>query len=202
MGGFFEGTRKGGNANSKPESQQSHSQPLASGPAAESRDVLGDEQTVRAGSQPDTRIDRSQDPMAKPIVGWLVVVAGPLRGKDFGLSYGQNRIGRGTDTDVRLDLDLFVGDNRGQPQNKIVDGEISRLHCIVTYDQENRRFYIQQHPESTNLTYLEDPETGNPEPILMPSELKDRTTFKVGGTKLLFVALCGGDFDWKETPKG
>ena len=195
--GFFDGnTEKAG----APGADQK--KPTASGPALSvsiSASTSDEEsRTVRHGGSRDERIRAGFDPMERPVVGWLVVIDGRLKGASFQLTYGQNKIGRDNSADVCFDQSALGAASQGE---KFVDQEISRLHCIVTYDQENRKFFIQQHPESTNLTYLEN-EEGNPDPILVPAELTDRSKFKVGSTKLLFVALCNDGFDWKELPRG
>ncbi|MEM9939371.1 MAG: FHA domain-containing protein [Pseudomonadota bacterium] len=193
--GFFDGnTEKPGSPGAEPKKPEASGPALSVSISAVSSDE--DSRTKRHGGSRDERIREGFDPMERPVVGWLVVIDGRLKGASFQLTYGQNKLGRDDSADVCFDQSAL-----GAGKEKFLDQEISRLHCIVTYDQENRKFFIQQHPESTNLTYLEN-EEGNPEPILVPAELTDRSKFKVGSTKLMFVALCNGAFDWKELPRG
>jgi hypothetical protein len=113
-----------------------------------------------------------------PLVGWLVVISGPGRGKSVQIGYGMNSIGR-------------------VPGNRVVlsfgDEEISRhRHATVTFDPRSAKFYIQ-HGESANLTYLGDT------PVLSPMELPPGAIIRLGASTVLkFVPLCGPDFSWEE----
>src|SRR5438477_12896177 len=64
-----------------------------------------------------------------PVVGWLVVLAGPGRGNARRLGYGQNSLGR--DKSERVSLDF------GDPS-------ISRSkHCFVLYEPRKRQYYLR-----------------------------------------------------------
>jgi hypothetical protein len=117
-----------------------------------------------------------------PVVGWLVVVEGPGRGRSVTLGYGMNPIGRDPGNRVCLSFG---------------DQLISRQkHATITYDPRGKKFFIQ-HGESSNLTYL-----GN-QPVLVPAELKGGELIRLGSeTVLKFVPLCGEDFDWEEHANG
>lgn len=122
-----------------------------------------------------------EDAMADPVVGWLVVTAGPGKGRVCPLGYGSNSLGRGGGSRVRLDF----GDDR-----------ISREgHATLTYDSRGRKFYLQ-HGGGKNLTYLGD------EPVLVPAALEAMQEFSIGGTILRFVPFCGPDFDWRDADTG
>jgi hypothetical protein len=119
----------------------------------------------------------SEDFHKDPLVGWLVVVSGPGKGVSLELGYGVNSIGR--DDEQRVCLDFG-------------DEEISRKsHASVVYDQKSRRFFLQ-HGDGINLTYL------NEEPVLQPIELKGREIIAIGKTQLIFISLCGPEFEWTE----
>ena len=120
----------------------------------------------------------ADDQMADPVVGWLVVIAGPGKGRFCPLGHGTNSIGREEGSRVRLDF----GDKLISRQN----------HTTVTYDPRGRKFYLQ-HGGGTNLTYLAD------EPVLVPTLLETMQDFTVGETTLRFVPLCGAEFDWQDT---
>jgi hypothetical protein len=110
-----------------------------------------------------------------PVVGWLVVVSGPGRGRAVKIGHGVNSLGRAATERISLDFG---------------DDEISRTgHALVTYDQRHRKFYIQ-HGTGTNLSYVGDA------PLLAPTELTGGESIHVANTVLRFVALCGPDFDW------
>ena len=111
----------------------------------------------------------------EPVVGWLVVVKGPGRGRSLNLTYGVNNIGRSSDERICLDFG---------------DDEISRQrHALLTYDPKGKKFYLQ-NGEGVNLTYIADI------PVLQTTELKGGEIISLGKTELCFVAFCGLNFDW------
>jgi hypothetical protein len=119
----------------------------------------------------------ADDAMSDPVVGWLVVVAGPGRGHALQLGYGMNSIGRNQSERVCLNFG---------------DEDVSRnQHAIVTYDPRGRKFYVQ-HGGGKNLTYLDE------KPLLVPAELQGGENLLVGQTTLRFVPLCGEHFDWQD----
>lgn len=142
-----------------------------------------EEKPERAGTgEPKTRVFRPSAGLDveftdDPVVGWLVVVSGPGRGKALALTYGMNSIGRSSDERVRLDFG---------------DEQISRKgHAMVTYDPRGRRFFVQ-HGGGANLTYLEE------QPLLVPSPLSGGEMISLGETTVRFVPFCGPDFDWQD----
>lgn len=114
-----------------------------------------------------------------PVVGWLIVLAGPGRGNAVKLGYGQNSIGRDRGERTRIDF--------GDPS-------ISRSkHCFVIYEPRKREFILRPG-DSANLTYLNGDLVSEPKP-LPPNGL-----IEIGNTTLRFIALCGPDFDWQDEP--
>ena len=145
----------------------------------------GDEKTrLVGGRRKQEDRDRLQekadktDAMDDPIVGWLVIVQGPGKGRSLKLGYGANSIGRGETNRISLNFG---------------DDQISReQHTAVTYDPRGKKFYVQQG-NGTNLTYLND------QPVLTPTELSARSDIKLGNTVVQFVPFCGEGFDWQST---
>jgi FHA domain len=112
-----------------------------------------------------------------PVVGWLVVVKGPGRGRALSLGYGFNSIGRDPSQRVRLDFG---------------DSQISRLsHAKLFYDPKSRKFMMTLG-EGINPTYVRT------EALLVPTEIKSGDRIVMGQTELLFTALCGENFEWSE----
>ena len=112
-----------------------------------------------------------------PVVGWLVVLAGPGRGNARRLGYGQNSLGR--DKGERVSLDFG-------------DGSISRSkHCFVLYEPRKRQYYLRPG-DGANLTYL------NGELLAEAKLLSATDVIEIGATKLRFVPLCGPEFDWED----
>lgn len=110
-----------------------------------------------------------------PVVGWLVVMEGPGKGRSVEIGIGANSIGRDRGQKIRLDFG---------------DQHISReKHAILIFDPKSKRFYIQSG-EVRNLTYIGD------ELVLAPTEIKGGEIIVVGKTKLQFVAFCGQNFSW------
>ena len=129
---------------------------------------------ARVDAKPQARVT---DRMDNPVVGWLVVVAGPGKGTARELGYGMNSIGRSAEDRVSLDFG---------------DEEISRHgHAIVTYDPRGRRFYAQ-HGGGVNLSYLDEA------PLLQPLAMSGGEVLAIGNTRLKFVPFCGEAFDWQD----
>ncbi|MDX2204367.1 MAG: biotin/lipoyl-containing protein [Hyphomicrobiaceae bacterium] len=124
-----------------------------------------------------TTFMRAQDVQTDPVTGWLVVVKGPGRGGFRPLFPGMNAIGR----DPGQRVPLSFGDDTISRQE----------HAFITYDDEQRRFFIQ-HGGKANLVRVGD------KPVLIPTELKANDRIRMGKTTLRFVPCCGPDFSWAE----
>jgi hypothetical protein len=110
-----------------------------------------------------------------PVVGWLVIVEGPGKGRSIEVGVGANSIGRDHNQKVSVDFG---------------DQHISRdRHAILVFDPKSCRFFLQAG-DVRNLTYIGD------ELVLSPTELKGGETIVVGQTKLRFVGFCGPEFNW------
>ena len=157
--------------------------------------VVSEEQTLgRTEAEEPTRLHRpgaraadaeaakpvaasADDAMEDPVVGWLVVLAGPGKGQVCKLGYGANSLGRGEKSRVRLDF----GDERISREN----------HATLAYDAHGRKYYLQ-HGGGMNLTYLGDA------PVLTPISIDPMQDIRIGETTLRFVPFCGPDFDWQD----
>lgn len=112
-----------------------------------------------------------------PVVGWLVVVAGPGTGRSRELTFGLNSIGRGDDNRVPL--------NFGDTQISSDD------HFRIAYDGRNKKFLISVG-SGKNLVYIDE------EPVLDARVISNGTEMSVGKTSLRFVSLCGDDWAWPD----
>ncbi|MBU1210972.1 MAG: FHA domain-containing protein [Alphaproteobacteria bacterium] len=120
-------------------------------------------------------IQREADPNFNPVVGWLVILEGPGRGEHCTVYYGQNSIGRGEDQRIQLNFG---------------DARITRdTHAFLVYDDHVRKFYLRDNGKA-NLIRL------NGVAVLAPTDVADRDIISIGETVMLFVALCGTEFDW------
>lgn len=111
-----------------------------------------------------------------PVVGWLVCIEGPDKGKDYKIRSERNFIGRSDKMDICI---------RG-------DDAISREnHAIVSYSPKKRLFRIYSG-DSRGLVYLNDEE------VITAEELKRYDVIELGKTKLMFVPFCSEQFDWDD----
>lgn len=138
--------------------------------------------------EPPTRLAVFDPPiLAKPTrddphVGMVIVIAGPGRGFTGPLSYGDNKIGRGSGMDVRLDFG---------------DAELSdKDHACIKYNAKTRDFHI--HPGSAENAIT----VGKKTVAKKPHKLRDRDRIVIGNTELLFLAICGDSFDWRADTAG
>ncbi|MBO7253484.1 MAG: FHA domain-containing protein [Oscillospiraceae bacterium] len=115
------------------------------------------------------------EPKFDPIVGWLICIKGPNRGKDYRLHSGTNFIGRSKSMDVCLESDQTVS---------------SKNHASVSYDDRGKTFYIQKG-EVRNLIYL------NGKPVFGAEVLTIYDRIEIGNTMLMFVPLCSDQFSWQ-----
>lgn len=110
-----------------------------------------------------------------PVVGWLVCVEGPDRGRDYRLRTAKNFIGRGSNMDV-----CVAGDEN-----------VSReKHAVVAFDPEERKFWLFPG-EAQGLVYL------NGGIVHTPAELHSDDVVRVGQTKLMFIPFCGDRHQWQ-----
>ncbi len=112
----------------------------------------------------------------EPVVGWLVALSGGDKGNSYTLYTGKNFIGRSSTMDI-----VLVGDEK-----------VSReKHTTIMYEPMAKKFFVLSS-ESNGMVYM------NGTALMDNHELMDREKFTVGDTTLMFVRLCGDDFDWEE----
>ena len=107
------------------------------------------------------------------LVGWLVCISGEMKGNDYRLYSGFNRIGRNMDSDICI-------------QDRMVSGE---THCSVVYDEKGGKFYLV--PGKGTLTYH------NGECLQGSAELQEGDQIGIGQSTLEFIPFCKGDHTWK-----
>jgi hypothetical protein len=113
-----------------------------------------------------------------PVVGWLVCLEGPDRGRDFRLHSEKNFIGRSPL------MDVCVGG----------DDTVSReKHGVVIFDPKKQVFWVLPG-DSSGLVYL------NGEIVHSPAQMKRDDTLEIGQTKLVLIPFCGDTYSW--TPAG
>lgn len=109
-----------------------------------------------------------------PVVGWLVCVDGPDKGRDYRIHAEKNTAGRSDAMDIAI---------KG-------DGTISRdNHAYVVFNPKKGTFRVQPG-EGRGLIYVNDEE------VIGSQELKPYDIIEMGESKFCFVPFCGERFDW------
>lgn len=136
-------------------------------------EVPTEAQVVAPATQPNTQKKSSA---SSPCVGWLVAIGGSHIGQDFHLKVGKNFIGRDGKMDIALTGDRSVSRDK---------------QAIIIYEPK-QHLYLVQPGEASSLVYC------NNEVVLNPVQLKAYDIITVGEVNLLFVPLCGEQFNWDE----
>ncbi|MEZ5403902.1 MAG: FHA domain-containing protein [Bryobacteraceae bacterium] len=110
----------------------------------------------------------------QPVVGWLVCIEGPDRGRDYRLRTEKNFIGRDPSMDVSVGSDPTVSRVR---------------HAAVAFEPEEKQFWLIPG-EASGLVYL------NGQVVHSPGVMKHRDVVRLGKTQLMLVALVGEEFQW------
>ena len=111
-----------------------------------------------------------------PVVGWLVCVEGPAKGRDYRIHSNYNYIGRGQHMDICISGDDHISKEKA---------------AIIAYDALERCFFFGPGM-GQNLVRVNGTMLMNAVPLKAYDELT------IGKTKLLFVPLCGERFDWND----
>ena len=133
-----------------------------------------------AGPKPGATMRVGQNQAAaknEPVVGWLVCMECPDRGKDYRLHAEKNFVGRATHMDVVIESDPTVSREK---------------HASVVYDPKKKSFWVLPG-EASGLVYL------NGEMINTPAAVKADDVIEVGQTKLVLVPFCGDKYNWAES---
>lgn len=113
-----------------------------------------------------------------PVVGWLVCLDGPDRGRDFRLHGEKNFIGRAPHMDVCIPGDDTVSRER---------------HGVVIFDPKKQVFWVLPG-DASGLVYL------NGEIVHSPTQIKRDDLLEIGQTKLVLIPFCGEQYSWNATP--
>ncbi len=110
-----------------------------------------------------------------PVVGWLVCIKGPDRGRDYRIRTEKNSIGRSETMDICISGDDSISRND---------------HAFLVYDPKKKTFRIQSGL-SRGLIYL------NEEEVISSETLKAYDRIEIGQSVFLFVPFCGEAFQWE-----
>ncbi len=108
-----------------------------------------------------------------PVVGWLICVDGPEKGRDFRIHSGRNFIGRDMTNDIYL----------------TEDASISRKNEGYLIYEPRSNSFIVMNGEGASI-YVND------EPISEPTKIKDYDRVSIGSYVFDFIAYCKGDKKW------
>jgi Inner membrane component of T3SS, cytoplasmic domain len=111
-----------------------------------------------------------------PVVGWLVCLEGPDRGRDYRLRMEKNFIGRAPHMDVVIENDSTVSRDK---------------HAIVIFDPKKKVFWVLPG-EASGLVYL------NGDLVNSPAQMKPDDILEVGQTKLVLIPFCGDRYSWSQ----
>lgn len=135
-------------------------------------------EALRANFAKDTNrteaVIRKQTGM-DPVVGWLVCKTGADKGRDYKIHSENNYIGRSE----RMNICIH-GDDTISREN----------HAIITYDNVEGVFYFAPGVGRSIIRL-------NGKALLMTTELSAYDEIEIGTTKLIFVPLCGPQFNWQ-----
>jgi hypothetical protein len=109
-----------------------------------------------------------------PVVGWLVCLAGPDRGRDFRLHAEKNFIGRSPAMDVCVAGDETVSRER---------------HALVIFDPKKQVFWAVPG-DAAGLVYL------NGDIVHSPTTMGQDDLLEIGQTKLVLIPFCGEKYSW------
>jgi hypothetical protein len=114
----------------------------------------------------------------EPVVGWLVCVEGPDRGRDFRLHAEKNFIGRSEGMDVSVPGDETISRDR---------------HGIVVFDPRKQLFWILPG-DASGLVYL------NGEAVHAPTTAKADDVLDIGESRFVLIPFCGEKYNWNPPP--
>ena len=110
-----------------------------------------------------------------PVVGWLICIRGPQKGRDYRIMAEKNFIGRAEDMHIQI-----LGDNRISRRN----------HAIIAYDPMTRNTLLLPG-DSSGLVYH------NNVAVYQHQELVQHDVIQLGNSQFVFIPLCGEHFEWE-----
>jgi hypothetical protein len=117
---------------------------------------------------------------ADPVVGWLVCLEGPDRGRDFRLHSEKNFIGRSSSMDVAIENDDTVSREK---------------HGVIIFDPKKLAFWVLPG-DASGLVYV------NGEIVHSPTQISADDKLEIGQSKLVLVPFCGPKFNWTAEKTG
>lgn len=110
----------------------------------------------------------------KPVVGWIVCVKGPEKGRDYRLHEAKNRLGRLPRCDVYLPDDQDI---------------VMNTHAEIIFDYKSCRFYI---------TRVEGNVCVNGQNIYQNTVLSEGDCIQMGQSDFIFIPFCKEGREWRK----
>ncbi|MEA4914956.1 MAG: hypothetical protein VB061_10330 [Christensenella sp.] len=112
-----------------------------------------------------------------PVVGWLVCIEGPDKGKDYRILKGNSSIGRGATAQIRI----------------LGDSSISKEDAAnISYIAKSRKFSLMAGETRNQIEINDD--------VVLPHERRELKAYDrilIGSSVLMFIPFCGGEFAWE-----
>lgn len=112
-----------------------------------------------------------------PVVGWVVCMEGPEKGRDYRIKSGRNRVGRSWKMDISLTKDP-----------EIMSGE----HTSIIYTAQNGIFQLM--PIDGAKVFRND------ELVTQETPLAENDQIRLGSSILVFVPFCKPGRQWDIAP--
>lgn len=129
---------------------------------------------VEAPAAGKTRALHQEDSGMSPVVGWLVCIEGPDKGRDYRLRAEKNFIGRGGNMDVAITGDPAISRDK---------------HATVLYDTKKGGFWLLPG-EASGVVYR------NEEIVHSPVQLSADDVIELGSTKLVLTPFFSTRRSW------
>ncbi len=164
-----------------PSEKRDLGKPMDSGvtkPLNQIRDSGSDKPTVAyySGQKEKSKDEPEQVKSIDPVVGWLVCIEGPDKGRDYRVKAEKNFIGRSSMMDI-----CISGDQRVSREN----------HAIIAYEPRHAEFRLYPG-DARGLVYLND------SMVDVSAVLHPFDKIEIGNSSLRFVPFCGEQFRWGE----
>ena len=118
----------------------------------------------------ESTIDRS------PVVGWIVCVEGPEKGRDYRIRAGKNMVGRSWKMDI-----CIAKDQELMPTN----------HAAILFDAADCSFQLEHgDPEAECFK--------NGEQVTMTVRLEENDRIRFGESEFVFVPYCKPGRQWEQ----
>jgi Inner membrane component of T3SS, cytoplasmic domain len=111
-----------------------------------------------------------------PVVGWVVCIKGPNKGRDYRLHSDRNQVGRAPNMDICIESDDTISREN---------------HCQLVFSPRTKSFVLVPGT-GRNLIYL------NGSDVHVASELEPYDKIDIGQGTFMFVPFCNEQIAWEK----